>query len=364
LAIVDEIAAHLGENDDPDCDPAYRQLRNWLRRTRDASAPRVERASNARKAVAPRVARWIRRYGLPIGRSAYEHAPHGARYVNVSQYPLSVEGAYGGFARRPDIKLAFFVHDLLPLEWPEYFKLPEHEKHKRRLRNLAEVGAGAIVSTQAVKSELTRRLVDLGRADMPILRAKMPISAAFLREEAADEDLAGSRYFVLCGTIEPRKNHLMILHVWRELVRRRGAAAPTLVLVGARGWKNQNVLDLLDHCQQLRGRVLEVSGLPTPSLKRVLRSAIALLMPSFAEGYGLPIVEALCVGTPVIASDIPVFREIAGESFVALSPIDGEGWLRTVELFADGRMSCGRPPAARPSQTDLFVDVDDFLAKL
>ena len=187
------------------------------------------RASSARQTRArPSRLGWraaIRRHGLPIGRSACEHAPRGARYVNVSQYPLSVEGAYGGFARRPDIKLAFFIHDLLPLESPEYFKLPEYEKHKRRLRNLAKVGAGAIVSTQAVKSELIRRLVDLGRTDMPILRAKMPISAAFLREEAAAGDLAGSRYFVMCGTIEPRKNHLMILHVWRELIRRRGAAA-------------------------------------------------------------------------------------------------------------------------------------------
>ena len=113
-----------------------------------------------------------------------------------------------------------------------------------------------------------------------------------------------SRISVICSTIEPRKNHLLLLEVWRELVRRDGPGTPKLVLVGGRGWKFEAVAALLDRSPALRGHVVEASGLTTPSLKRLLDGARALLMPSFAEGYGLPVVEAQIAGVPVIASDI------------------------------------------------------------
>jgi glycosyltransferase involved in cell wall biosynthesis len=60
-----------------------------------------------------------------------------------------------------------------------------------------------------------------------------------------------------------------------------------------------------------------------------------LLFPSFAEGYGMPLVEALSRGVPVIASDLPVFREIAGDVPDYLDPLDGMGWMVRIESFAD-----------------------------
>jgi glycosyltransferase involved in cell wall biosynthesis len=74
-------------------------------------------------------------------------------------------------------------------------------------------------------------------------------------------------------------------------------------------------------------------------LKRLLDGARALLMPSFAEGYGLPVAEALAANVPVIAADIAVFREIGGGRIIAISPIDGEGWLEAVRALA----RCSRP---------------------
>jgi len=59
-------------------------------------------------------------------------------------------------------------------------------------------------------------------------------------------------------------------------------------------------------------------------------------MPSFAEGFGLPIIEALAVGTPVIASDLPAHREIAGDLAIYRDPTDGPGWLAAICMFADG----------------------------
>jgi glycosyltransferase involved in cell wall biosynthesis len=169
-----------------------------------------------------------------------------------------------------------------------------------------------------------------------------------------DLALAGLPYFVICSTIEPRKNHLLILQVWRELVRREGAGAPKLVIVGGRGWKFEAVAALLDRSPVLRGHVIEVSGLTTPSLKQLLDGARALLMPSFAEGYGLPVVEALSAGVPVIASDIPVFRKICGNRAKLISPLNGEAWLETIRECVQGERRTG--PAPTPALTPGKLD--------
>ena len=86
--------------------------------------------------------------------------------------------------------------------------------------------------------------------------------------------------------------------------RRKAAAAPRLLLCGRRGWENENVLDLLERCEALRGLVLELGTLPDSRVTELLAGARALLFPSFAEGYGLPVAEALALGVPVLCSDL------------------------------------------------------------
>lgn len=133
------------------------------------------------------------------------------------------------------------------------------------------------------------------------------------------------------GTIEPRKNHLLLLHAWRALAERAPAVShPRLVLVGRRGWENENVVDLLDRCEALTGLVIEAGRVGDVRLAELLAGARAVLMPSFAEGFGLPVAEALAAGVPVIASDIAVLRETGGTVPDYLDPLDGPGWLRAI----------------------------------
>jgi glycosyltransferase involved in cell wall biosynthesis len=265
------------------------------------------------------------------------------------------------------VRAVFFIHDVLPIEMPEYFREAEYERHRARLANLARFGAGALVTTDVVRNGLDAHLRSLGRMDFPILVAPIPVAPIFATEAAPDAALQGVRYFVICSTIEPRKNHLMLLQVWRELVRRDGPAAPKLVIVGGRGWKFEAVAALLDRSPALRGHVVEVSGLTTPSLKRLLDGAQALLMPSFAEGYGLPVVEALTAGVPVIASDIPVFREICGNRATLISPLNGEAWLEAIRTLAntERRSPNAAVSAAGPgSWKDYFTQIDAFVNAL
>ena len=151
---------------------------------------------------------------------------------------------------------------------------------------------------------------------------------------------------MLCSTLEPRKNHLLILAVWRALVARLGPEAPKLLLVGTRGWHYDPIIDLVERSPALRSHVMEVSGLSTPGIKRLLDNARALLMPTFGEGYGLPVHEALAAGTPVIASDIPVFRWLTSPILTRLSPLDGEAWLETIADLSRTPRASGEPAAA------------------
>ena len=144
------------------------------------------------------------------------------------------------------MRAAFFVHDLLPIQLPEYFRTAERDRHQARLRNLARFGAAAVVTTRTVAETLSAHMATLGRADLPIFVAPTPIAATFSTPRHVERDLGQHPYFVLCSTLEPRKNHLMILAVWRALVERLGAGAPRLVLVGTRGWHYDPIIDLIE----------------------------------------------------------------------------------------------------------------------
>ena len=348
----------LGETLAGDTDPAFHAARDWLVGPPDAPAPI---AKPTRTIVSPGLgpaAFYSLRHARTIARGARRSTPKGARLINVSQFPLARPGALDWLAARRDLKPVFYVHDLLPLEFPEYFRPIEYERHTRRMRNVARLAAGAIVSTNIMAEALANHLAKEGRHDLPILVESPPLSPLFQNADAADPALLARPYFVQCGTLEPRKNHLMTLHVWRELVNRHGKNTPKLLIIGARGWENENILDLVERCGALRDHVMEVSGLRTPGLVALMKGARAVLMPSFAEGYGLPLAESLALGTPVIASNIPVFHEIAGGQFTALSPIDGEGWLRAIESFMP------EPHRATAVATPAHIDAAEYARRI
>jgi glycosyltransferase involved in cell wall biosynthesis len=140
-------------------------------------------------------------------------------------------------------------------------------------------------------------------------------------------------YFVALGTIEGRKNHLLLLKIWDSLATSMGNDAPILVIIGQRGWEAQAAIAILDQPGRLQDHVYELRHCTDHELANWLSGARALLMPSFAEGFGLPVTEAMQLRIPVIASDLPVYREIAGEIPTYLDPRDAVGWEHVIKDF-------------------------------
>ncbi|WP_418318630.1 glycosyltransferase family 4 protein [Piscinibacter sakaiensis] len=233
-----------------------------------------------------------------------------------------------------NVRPLFLVHDLIPVLHPEYCRPGESERHERRLKNMLRLGAGLIANSSSTRDELATFADGAGLPLPPTVVAPLAPAIAASGEVGASPLEGGRPYFVVLGTIEPRKNHLMLLQAWQRLVARHRDAAPHLVVIGQRGWESENVDDLLERSRVLAGYVTVLRQCTDGMLQTWLHHARALLFPSFAEGFGMPVVEALAAGVPVIASDLPVLRQLAGEIADFIDPLDAIEWIGAIEDYA------------------------------
>src|SRR3546814_18764202 len=91
---------------------------------------------------------------------------------------------------------------------------------------------------------------------------------------------------------------------------------------------------MLERAEIQRGQVIEAGSVPDNEMNALVAGARAMLMPSFEEGYGMPVIETLSAGVPVICSDIVAHREGGGDAPDYLDPLDGLGWLRAIEAYS------------------------------
>lgn len=266
----------------------------------------------------------------------------GAVYLNVSHFGLEQPRLLERLTAA-GIRPAAMVHDLIPIAYPEYCSPSAAGWHRRRIEALLRHDALIIANSQSTAAELKRFVADHGFAEPSTCVARLGLEAVFA---AAPDAAVGRRpYFVCVGTIEPRKNIAFLLTLWRSLAERMGDDTPWLVLAGRRGWENEAVIDHLERSPPIRRFVHEVSDLQDGQLASLIAGARALLAPSFAEGFNLPVAEAAALGTPVIASDIAVHRELAGHATL-LDPMDGPSWLAAVQAAAAGGRRA--PPSVVP----------------
>jgi len=274
---------------------------------------------------------------------------------------------YAAGLRKSGARLVCVVHDLIPITHPEYCRPGRRERHIERMRNVARFASGVIVN-----SHHTMRTLETfcRKSGLQLPRTVVAPLGTNLPAQAPDRASEKEPYFVMLGNIEPRKNHWMLLQLWRRLVDQRGAAAPRLVVIGQRAWECENVVDLLDRCEQLNCFVVEHAGCGDDELVNTLRHARALLYPSFAEGFGLPIAEALSLGVPVIASDLCVFREFAGDVPDYADPLDGRHWLELIEEYMrpDSALRAAQiarmPAFIAPTWAQHFERIDGLVADL
>lgn len=359
------LAAHWHEQGDADHDPAL----DWVRRRLGGIDPgprgrKRRRFGGLLRAIARQIG-MMAAIGVSLGRSATRATPPGAIYLNISQLGYAAPLMVPWLRKRPDIRAVYLMHDVIPIETPEFVAPIGTRLALKMLDVVRRHADGLIFTTQAAAGAVQRAL---GAAQpSAMLTLGLPIAPVFLQAEPEDTNLRAERYFIVCGAIDVRKNHLLLLDVWRELYRRHGVHTPKLVVAGAASVAAAPILDALENCGPLRPYIILVSGLASPGMRRLMAHARALLLPSHAEGFGLPVIEALALGTPVVASDLPALREVAGAHGIFRSTDDRDGWAAAIEGLMDSAppadfLALGQfqPMTAVP----YFIAVHNFLLSL
>jgi glycosyltransferase involved in cell wall biosynthesis len=273
------------------------------------------------KTVAAAFLRGIKRYKAIMA----ERQP--AVYLHTSHSQLDKPQLFR-WIERDFLFPVFFIHDLIPIEFPEYCVPGAEARHKSRVDTSLRLGKAIIVNSQFTKKSLES--YSKAKTIPPI--AVIPLANS-IQCDSADEHriTAPVPFFLHVGTIEGRKNIGHLLNVWRHVVRRVGNdTAPRLVLIGKRGWECENVISVLDRSRELANYVIEVSGISDRELSVLMRNASGLLSVSMTEGYGLPPIEAVRMGLPVVASDIPAHREILKDAAHFVSTHDGSALVERV----------------------------------
>lgn len=288
-------------------------------------------------------------------------------YIISSQLQLDRPALIEELKSTDRLKLVFFIHDILPSLFPDLFTDEDAGLYQRRMENASRLADVLVVNSRATAESFKTRF-----GKNPGARAVIVAPLGVSRQAAAEpaRELVAQPYFVMLGTIEPRKNHKLILDLWLELQRELGPSTPRLLVIGERGWKNREVIERLEKISRQQSYAQECGRLPDAQVVGLLKGACALLLPSLAEGYGLPLVEALTCGTPVLCSDIPAFREVGGDIPDYFDPTDLAAWHDAVLDYAQPhsarrqaqlhRLRCW----SRPTWENHFAVVDAALREL
>jgi glycosyltransferase involved in cell wall biosynthesis len=279
-------------------------------------------------------------------------------YLLVSHQKLDRPRPIARLKAATGMRFVCLIHDLIPLEFPDLTRPDQERRHERRITTIAALADAAIVNSVATRDALAARLGPNGR-QKPLVVAPLGVDLPVTRMPPADR----RPYFVCIGTIEARKNHRLLLDLWQRYAAELGAGAPLLKLIGRRGYGSERIVGKL---AALGGSVMEHPDLPDAAATAVLRGARALLLPSLAEGFGLPVAEALTLGVPVLCSDLPALRESGAGVPDYLDPKDNAAWHRAILDYANNsprrsaqlsRLAGWRPPRWR----DHFANVEQLI---
>ena len=317
-------------------------------------------------ALRQRFAALVRGIGAVVeGEERGANASAGALYLNVTHTDFDLQ-RHIAWVRSENLRPVYLLHDLIPIEHPHFTTPHKAARHNGRVRRALEAASGIIANSRATASAIGAFARAEGLTMPPIIGAPLGSPSLPLPPVRATSPHPS---FVCVSTIEHRKNHMLLLDVWQRLIALHGERAPRLVLIGRWGVGSQAVRQRYHSDQLLRRFVTILSGCNDAQVAQHVSAARALLVPSRAEGFGLPVIEALKLGVPVIASNLPVLREVGGTVPTFLCPDAADEWLRMIQEFvADGaernRQIAALPSWSAPEWRDHFAQVDDWLQTL
>ena len=286
--------------------------RHWpLGRLLTGRNPRDRRAERI-------VARHAQAIALPenLGPALRRSFPDGFSYINVGHTNLfgpNLAALKEAGARQ----VLVLLHDAIPLTHSGTQTTKSVTRFRNRLNAAGQEATHLITSAQSTAETIRPFLPKSAPAFVPIPLGVEPAPdvPAHVQERP---------YFVQLGTVEPRKNTELLLDAWQLLPNPR----PELQVIGAKGWLSDRIFKRM---AEQSADVTHLENLTDRQITARLKGAQALLFPSLAEGFGFPLFEAAQLETPILASDLPVFRELMPHGPLYLKPDDVTTWSQQIE---------------------------------
>lgn len=245
--------------------------------------------------------------------------------------------------RSAGVKIYFVIYDLLPIFMPNSFWQGASHMHADWLSVIAQ-NDGAICISKAVADEYYQWLKDqrrLPRGEFNIgwfhlgadLSSSTPTSGLPENAPAVLKNLETRPTFLTVGTVEPRKGHAQILASF-DLLWKQGVDV-NLVLVGKQGWNVEELADEINNHAEFGQRLIWAGSASDEYLEEIYKRSSCLVSASLGEGFGLPLIEAAQHGVPIIARDLPVFQEVAGDNALYFSGNEASDLAGTVKQWLD-----------------------------
>jgi glycosyltransferase involved in cell wall biosynthesis len=231
--------------------------------------------------------------------------PRGLKQFDVIHCPTVL----APFCCRPGPRVVMTCHDLSPLIEPGWHRL----RDRLYFRHLLPLRLGMVdhflASSQSTKRDMERHYhIPQGR----ITTVYLGCSAEFFPANGVKEN-----YLLTVGTLEPRKNLKRVIEAFIYLKQHRQDVADRLLVVGTRGWYYGEAFELM---QRYADSVQFLGYVSDQDLQHLYRRAKGLIYPSFYEGFGLPVLEAMASGCPVVTSDRSSLPEIGGDAVLYVNP--------------------------------------------
>lgn len=219
----------------------------------------------------------------------------------------------------------YTLHDLVPLRLP-HTTLDNKRRYFKLCKQLVDTADHIVTVSEASRQDIISLLgADPARVTNTYQSVSFPKQLVSKTETALRAELTGifnlhyKGYYLFFGAIEPKKNINRMLEAYLG----SGLKTP-LVIVGAPGWKSEDEMRMLDTLKGLAQltRVIRLEYLPFPMLVSVIRGAKATFFPSLYEGFGLPVLESMALGTAVLTSNTSSLPEVAGDAACLIDPYD------------------------------------------
>jgi glycosyltransferase involved in cell wall biosynthesis len=304
---------------------------------------------------------------LFIKESLYGSLLGGRMNVHFREPPDIMHWTYPLAIRVPKAKNIYTLHDLVPLRLP-YTTLDNKRHYFRLIRHLTKSADHIVTVSEASKKDMMdlfgvpeERITNTYQAvDIPAIHRNKAINDV-KNELEGTFGLNYKKYFLFFGAIEPKKNVGRLIEAYLA----SGATDP-LVIIGKKAWKSEEELQLIaggDHVRHLltqptdkdrRSAILHFDYASLPLLISLIRGAKAVLFPSLYEGFGLPALEAMSLGTPVLASNTASMPEVVGEAALKVDPYDLRALVEGIRALDSDADLLGRLAEAGPMRAQEF----------